>query len=317
MAHSFASLARRTSDAREGAGDPGAGGPGTDSPDARPVEDLLEKLAGHVWAGRELIRRQRASAETILSTSIPGLDALIGGGVERGTTLELVGRASSGRFSLVLAVLAAVTRCGEPAALIDRGSMLDPRAAKAAGIDLPRLLWIRPRDMRETLASAEITLETGMPLVVVDLGLPPLEGGRGAEAAWLRLARAARSRRTALLIAAPYRVSGTAAGTIIETHKTRACWRPSPHQSPHSSPHPPSAAPRLLHGLATRLKLVKQVARARRPGDQQIDGRPGTPPRAVRPGDQEACSLRVEEAIPARLARTKRDSTVRAKTDAA
>ncbi len=294
----------------------------TSNPRTALASDLLEKLGGRVWAGRELIRRQRASAETVLSTSIPALDALIGGGIERGTTLELIGRASSGRFSLVLALLAAVTRCGEPAALVDRGGMLDPRAARAAGIDLPRLLWVRPHDMRETLASAEIVLEAGMPLVVVDLGLPPLEGGRGSEAAWLRLARAARSRRTALCIAAPYRVSGTAAGTVIETYKTRACWQPSPHQPAHSRSRPLAPAPWLLHGLTTHLKLAKQVARARRPsagspgasrGTQPGDAQSGRPARAARPGDQEACHLRVKEAVPAETDTARTDRTTRAR----
>ena len=61
----------------------------------------------------------------------------------------------------------------------------------------------------------------------------------------------------------------------------------------------PEAAPWLLHGLTTRLKLTKQVARARRRAtDQSTVGGHDTTPRAVRPGDQEACQLRVEEAIP-------------------
>jgi hypothetical protein len=161
--------------------------------------------------------------------------------------------------------------------------------------------------MRETLASAEVVLETGMPLVVVDLGLPPLEGGRGAEAAWLRLARAARTRRTALIIGAPYRVSGTAAGTVIETHKSRTRWHPP-------TGHPGRLAPRLLHGLATRLTLVKRVARTKRPpGSNTL--RDSTP-RPVRPGDQEAYHLTVEEAIPDVRQNTVRGTGAHTKTGA-
>ncbi len=114
--------------------------------------------------------------------------------MRRGALVELVGPTSSGRFSLVLGALAAATGRAEPAALVDLGDGLDPRAAEAAGIELARLLWVRPRHLREALIATETILGAGLPLVVLDLGLPPIPGGRGNEAFWLRLARTAQSR---------------------------------------------------------------------------------------------------------------------------
>ena len=96
----------------------------------------------------------RQSAVARLPTGIDPLDRLISGGLPRGRLTELVGRRSSGRFSIVLAALASATSAGEAAALVDRGSALDPQAAHEAGVELERLLWARPRRVKEALAAA-------------------------------------------------------------------------------------------------------------------------------------------------------------------
>lgn len=222
-------------------------------------EEISDFAKYRLRTGRTLVdERRRTPGEERLATA-SGLDRLLGGGLERGATVELVGRGSSGRFAVVLSVLAAVTGGGEPAALIDLGDGLDPRVAAAAGVDLERLLWVRPRRMKEALGSAEIALGCGLPLVVLELGLPPLAGGRGNEAAWLRLARTARAQRTALLVSSPYRVSGTAVRTVVELRATRARW------------HGRGFAPSLVRGLAGRLELAKSRIRATASPVEQLE----------------------------------------------
>jgi hypothetical protein len=192
------------------------------------LDELLRDLPGRsrLLTARQLAEERRSRwREECLPTAVPACDRLFGGGLRRGEMVEVVGGRSSGRFSLVLSALAAVTGRGEPAALVDLGDSLDPQAAADAGVDLEQLLWARPRKVKEALASAEAILTLGMPLVVVDLGLPPLAGGRGAEAAWLRLARTAREKRTALLVASPYRASGTAAHVVLQLRGRRAAWQ--------------------------------------------------------------------------------------------
>jgi hypothetical protein len=198
-----------------------------------------------------------------LPTAVPELDRLLEGGLVPGHLVELVGRSSSGRFSLVLALLAAATQAGEVAALVDLGDGLDPAGAAAAGIDLPRLLWLRPRRLREALAGAEMLVTTGFPLVVVDLGLPPVPSGRAGalrggsvQPFWLRLARAARSHGAALLVSAPYRASGAAAAEVVAT-RSEPLYRGGLRGGRGGSP-------LLLLGLDTRLSLEK--ARRRPPG---------------------------------------------------
>lgn len=217
---------------------------------------LPEALRAQIRSARELDRSLRdAAGEGAFPTAVPVLDRLLAGGLPRGQLVELVGARSSGRFSLLLAALAAATGVGEAAALVDLGDALDPESALAMGIDLARLLWVRPARLKDALAAAEMLLAGGFPLVVLDLGLPPVRGGRGVEAAWLRLARAARNHDAALLVGSPYRVSGTAAAAVLNAGRGRAAWLGE------------GGSPRLLGGFVSRVELEKH--RGRLPGQSE------------------------------------------------
>lgn len=204
-------------------------------------------LAGKLRSARELLRPERRSepVPTVWGRAIPGLERLLPAGFARGDLVELTAGRSGGRFACVLALLAAATASGENAALIDLGDGLDPQAATATGIDWNRLLWVQPRDIREALAATEAALTGGFPIVALDLGLPPLPGGRGAETMWIRLARSARAHGGLAFVAAPYRVSGTAAATVLELRRSQARWSGT------------GGAPLLLDGTNGRLLLHK------------------------------------------------------------
>ncbi len=191
-----------------------------------------------------LLSRRRETPSTPLATDIPGLDKLLGGGLARGSLTELIGRPSSGRFATLLTALQRVTSSGEPAALIDQGGHLDPQSAAATGIDLERLLWVCPQRLPDTLSAAELLVATGFPLVVIDLGLPPVKG-RAPLAAWIRLARRTTEYRAITVVGAPYRVSGCAANTVIIAGRTRGRW----------SGHPGDV--RTLEGSRSHLELAK------------------------------------------------------------
>jgi hypothetical protein len=167
--------------------------------------------------------------------------------------VELIGRRSSGRFSILLSTLAAATTMGEAAALVDLGHNLDPQAASRANVVLERLLWVRPDHIKQALASTEMLLRGGFPLVVLDLGNPPVAGGRGVEAFWLRLSRAAAQQEAALLISSPYRVSGSGANIVVKAERGQPLW------------HGRSRSPHLLSAFASQLTLEKFHGR---PGGQ-------------------------------------------------
>jgi RecA/RadA recombinase len=158
---------------------------------ARRLRDGLPAGLQHAVVRAADLARERHGRlrDAPMPTSVAAFDRLLGGGLPRGCLVELVGRGSCGRFAALLAALTAVTDTGQAAVLVDQGDQLDPQAAAAAGLDLERLLWLRPRSLPETLAAAELLVSTGFPLVAVDLGLPPVRG-RSTLAAW----PAARSR---------------------------------------------------------------------------------------------------------------------------
>jgi hypothetical protein len=207
---------------------------------------LPEAFRSQIRSARELDRDLRdAAGEGAFPTAVPALDRLLDGGLPRGQLVELVGSRTSGRFSTLLSALAAVTGVGEAAALVDLGDSLDPESALSLGVDLDRLLWVRPARLKDALAAAEMLIAGGFPLVALDLGLPPVRGGRGIEAAWLRLARAARANDAALLVGSPYRVSGTAASAVLKAARARAAWRGG------------GPFPWLLGGVASRIEVEK------------------------------------------------------------
>jgi hypothetical protein len=178
-------------------------------------------------------------------TGFSQLDRLLAGGLPRGAVVELVGRRTSGRFSVGLAALAATTSAGEPAALVDLGDHFDPQAAADAGADLERVLLVRPHRVKQALAASEMLLSTGFPLVVADLGFSPRGTRYLPDATWVRLARSAQANGASLLLLAPWRVSCIAADTVLSAPAARPAWEGRGRQ------------PRLLSGLSARFTLEK------------------------------------------------------------
>lgn len=218
-------------------------------------------LAGRVRTGRDLAAGLggRGSGEgAAWSRALPALAAVLPSGLPRGELVEIVGRRGSGRAGFGLALLAAATSAGENAVLVDLGDGFDPQSALAAGVVLERLLWARPPALQPALAATEAALAGGFPLVLLDLGLPPVAGGRGHEAQWLRLARAAREPKSALAVSSPYRATGVAPAAVLELSRPRARWLGRGDE------------PRLLDGVDARLDLARAHGAA--PAAGRADG---------------------------------------------
>lgn len=149
-----------------------------------------------------LPERLEFSAATGSSTSPTGLAALDAvlsfgreggeeGGLPCGRLSEISGPPSSGKTSLVFAMIAAAQARGEEVAFVDpQGSFFGP-SARAAGIDLERLLVVRPplprkpspfEPARSGLRVVDHLLRSqGFSLVVLDLSgmaAPPPPGRR-------------------------------------------------------------------------------------------------------------------------------------------
>lgn len=96
--------------------------------------------------GREGLQHRAFVA--LQPSGVPELDAVLSGGFPRGALVELCGPASSGRTSLAFSLLAEATGRQEACAFVDVSDALDPLSLAAAGVELPRLLWIRCGERR-------------------------------------------------------------------------------------------------------------------------------------------------------------------------
>jgi RecA/RadA recombinase len=151
-----------------------------------------------------------------LSGGCPEVDDALGGGYLRGGISELVGPPGCGGTALTLAAAARVTAGGELVAWLDPGAAFDPVRAEATGLELTRVLWVRPRHAAQALEVADMLLESGgFPLMVLDLAGEPDPRLRLAPAAWPRLAGRLREEPTALLVRSPHSLVGALARTTL------------------------------------------------------------------------------------------------------
>jgi hypothetical protein len=167
--------------------------------------------------------RLREKGRGRCATGVAALDTLLGGGWPHGRVAELVGPGSSGGTAVAAATLAAASARGELTAWLDPADAFDPASAAAAGVDLERVLWVRPRGLEETVRAAELVLDLcGFPVVVVDVtGVP---GGRRAAPLRLRLARATERAGAAALVLTARPWLGTLAGVTLALGRGGARW---------------------------------------------------------------------------------------------
>ena len=241
----------------------------------------LAGIEGVVPASRLGVRPQ---PETIL-TGIPQVDALTGG-VPRGGLTEIFGPASSGRTSLLLALMAQATAREEVCALVDASDAFDPHSAAAAGVDLQRVLWVRcekvsrftfhvSRHSRETrnvkretfsrveqaLRAADLLLQAGgFGLVVMDLGdIPPAIARRVPLASWFRFRRAVENTATALVVVEQEASAKSCASLVLKTQQSAV----SNQQSAKTRIVPTHT--RLLCGMQLEIEVLNSRISQRKP----------------------------------------------------
>jgi hypothetical protein len=144
---------------------------------------------------RERIRQLQAAPRSYLATLRTGVeevDALLpSGGFPLGQAVELCGEAASGRTSLALRAVAAAHRERRLCAWVDGPKELYPPAAAAMGVDLSRLLIIRPKEPSQLAWTAVQLARSGaFACVVLDLNHGLGAGASGGKSAGVRLSLA-------------------------------------------------------------------------------------------------------------------------------
>jgi len=106
--------------------------------------------------GPRAIQKAAPAPESIayLSTTFPDLDTALGiGGLPRGRITEIVGPATSGKVTLAAKTLSAAHAERDAlVAWLDLPRTCDPDYLHRCGLDLDRLLVVRPRDATDALA---------------------------------------------------------------------------------------------------------------------------------------------------------------------
>jgi hypothetical protein len=123
---------------------------------------------------RERIRQLQAAPRrylAVLRTGMEAVDALLpSGGFPLGEAVELCGEAASGRTSLALRAVAAAHREERLCAWVDGPRELYPPAAAALGVDLERLLVVRPQAPEQRVwAAVQLARSGAFACVVLDL----------------------------------------------------------------------------------------------------------------------------------------------------
>lgn len=129
---------------------------------------MIEKTYGQ-GAIMRLGQRQKMDVEVIPTGSM-SLDLALGvGGVPRGRIIELYGPESSGKTTVALHIVAEAQKMGGEAAFIDVEHALDPKYAKALGVDIDNLLVSQPDSGEQALEIAEQLVRSGaIDVLVVD-----------------------------------------------------------------------------------------------------------------------------------------------------
>jgi hypothetical protein len=160
---------------------------------------------------------------------VAALDACLHGGFPRGQLSEIAGPPSSGRTTLLLALVGAATRRGEIAALVDTFDRLDVASTVAAEIDLTRLLWVRgqaiaglppagvERALDRALKAFTLVLQAGgFGVVVLDVADVPIAAlARLPFTTWLRVQRMVEGSDTACLLVVPQPLARSAGGLTL------------------------------------------------------------------------------------------------------
>jgi len=212
--------------------------------------------------------------ERLAPVGCPDLDAALGGGLRRGHLSEITGAASSGRTTVVVQALTAAAARGDAVAIVDACDTFDPASAAARGLDLSRVLWVRPStrlpstelraggagatDASVALKAFSLVLQAGgFGLVVLDLAdVPPAALRRFPWPTWMRIARIIEGSDTAALLVGSARLARSAGGVTIALEASSARWH--------------GAGPRAR--LFTGVEPVPRVVGARNRRSEGVEG---------------------------------------------
>lgn len=207
-------------------------------------------LAGRVVA--PFTYRDRNFAEHV-STGISEID-LLAGGLPRGALTEIFGPDCSGRTSLLFSALSMRTAHLEACALIDGCDAFDPHSAESAGVDLKQLLWVRCKNIQQTLRTTDLLLQSGgFGFIALDLSDVSREVVRRIPLdAWFRFRRAVEDTQTILVVLEQESNAKTCASLVLHLEGEPGRWAENSRQRTSHY-----GISRLLSGFDVRAQVLR------------------------------------------------------------
>lgn len=134
------------------------------------LETAIARIERQFGKGAIMKLGQTAFNVEAISTGSIGLDIALGiGGMPKGRIVEIYGPESSGKTTVALHVVAQAQKNNGEAAFIDVEHALDPKYAKALGVDIDSLLVSQPDTGEQALEITEALVRSGaIDIVVID-----------------------------------------------------------------------------------------------------------------------------------------------------
>jgi recombination protein RecA len=154
----------------------------------------------------------KRSTPEVFPTGIPAIDCELGG-IPKGALTQICAPAgiTSGRTSMLVAMLAQATGKEQFCALVDAMDCFDPESAEANGVCLSHLLWVRcsgrrMKSVEQAFKAVDILIQNGgFGVIAIDLGDVDEKLIRKIPlTTWFRFARVMEPLPTALVMLLPY-----------------------------------------------------------------------------------------------------------------
>ncbi len=135
------------------------------------IDEILAEIEKQFGRGcvMKMSDNKHLDIEVISSGSI-ALDVALGiGGYPKGRIIEIFGPESSGKTTFALHAIAEAQKQGGRAAFIDAENALDPKYAKAIGVNIDELILSQPDNGEQALEIAEALIKSGaISIIVID-----------------------------------------------------------------------------------------------------------------------------------------------------
>lgn len=133
------------------------------------LEEAVAQLEKQFGTGTVMRLGDDAAPMEVIPTGSLALDRALGvGGLPRGRIVEIFGPESSGKSTLALHAVANAQKVGA-AAYVDTEHSLDPKYARALGVDVDNLLMAQPDHAEQALEVAHALIKSGeLSIIVID-----------------------------------------------------------------------------------------------------------------------------------------------------